>query len=156
MAMTTPSPNSFRRIKPKFWSGAYRVWGIDNKEAAIRVLHNPYGAGPERFEFKTADLTANPYIALSGIISSGADGINKGLKLPSPIQRDPANFNKQEQKKLGIERLPETVSSALEEQTQAILRTAIETQIQEFPKKLSNRLKNEPLLTRAVDKEDIY
>ena len=43
MSMTTPTPNSFRRIQPKFWSGAYSVWGIDNKEAAVRVLHNPYG-----------------------------------------------------------------------------------------------------------------
>ena len=113
MSMTTPTPNSFRRIQPKFWSGAYRVWGIDNKEAAIRVLHNPYGAGPERFEFKTADLSANPYIALSGIIASGTDGIKRNLKLCEPVQRDPANFSKSEQKKLGIKLLPTSVSSAI-------------------------------------------
>ena len=113
MSMTTPTPNSFRRIQPKLWSGAYRVWGIDNKEAAVRVLHNPYGKGPERFEFKTADLSANPYIALTGLIASGTDGLKKNLKLSDPIQRDPANYSKTEQKKLGIELLPTSVSSAI-------------------------------------------
>jgi len=113
MSMTTPTPNSFRRIQPKFWSGAFRVWGIDNKEAAIRVLHNPYGRGPERFEFKTADLSANPYIALTGLIASGTDGISRKLKLEDPVQCDPANYTKAERKRLGIELLPTSVSSAI-------------------------------------------
>jgi len=113
MSMTTPTANSFRRIKPQFWSGAYRVWGIDNKEAAIRVLHNPYGEGPERFEFKTADLSANPYIALTGILASGSDGIEKKSVLSDPVQKDPANCTRAEMKKLGIELLPTSVSETI-------------------------------------------
>jgi len=58
MSMTTPTPNSFRRIKPQFWSGAYRIWGIDNKEAAVRVLHNPYGDGPPRKGSNSRPLTS--------------------------------------------------------------------------------------------------
>ena len=113
MSMTTPTPNSFRRLQPKYWSGAYRVWGTDNKEAVVRVLDNPYGKGPERFEFKTVDLSANPYIAPAGVIASGTDGIRRNLKLSDPVQRDPANYSKAEQKKLGIELLPTSVSSAI-------------------------------------------
>ena len=113
MSMTTPTPNSFRRIKPRFWSGAYRVWGVDNKEAAIRVLHNPYGDGPERFELKTADLSANPYLALTGILASGTDGIANKTPLPEPVQKDPAKFTKTEMRKLGIELLPTSVSRAI-------------------------------------------
>nr|WP_217523351.1 glutamine synthetase family protein [Pleurocapsa sp. PCC 7327] len=41
MAITTPSPNSYRRILPHSWSGAFRCWGFDNREAAIRVPTNP-------------------------------------------------------------------------------------------------------------------
>ncbi|NET53629.1 MAG: glutamine synthetase, partial [Merismopedia sp. SIO2A8] len=37
MALTTPSTNSYRRIRPHCWSGAFRCWGMDNREAAIRV-----------------------------------------------------------------------------------------------------------------------
>jgi len=41
MALTAPSANSYRRFKPHCWSGAYRCWGIDNREAALRVPSNP-------------------------------------------------------------------------------------------------------------------
>lgn len=113
MAMTAPTVNSFRRIRPHAWSGAFRVWGVDNKEAAIRVPHNPFGEGPERFEFKTADLTANPYVALAGIIAAGADGIAGKHTLSDPIEKDPANYTKSEMKKLGIEPLPASVTEAV-------------------------------------------
>lgn len=112
-AMTAPTANSFRRIRPHAWSGAFRVWGVDNKEAAIRVPHNPFGEGPERFEFKTADLTANPYVALAGIIAAGDDGIAGKQSLPDPIEKDPANYTKAEMKKLGIEPLPASVTEAV-------------------------------------------
>jgi glutamine synthetase len=113
MSMTTPTANSFRRILPRAWSGAFRVWGIDNKEAAIRVPHNPFGGGPERFEFKTADLSANPYIALAGVIAAGADGLARDSELPDPVQIDPARYTREEMKKLGIEHLPTSVSAAV-------------------------------------------
>ncbi|MEM1369662.1 MAG: glutamine synthetase family protein, partial [Cyanobacteria bacterium P01_H01_bin.15] len=41
MAITTPSTNSYHRLQPRCWSGAYQVWGYDNREAAIRVPTNP-------------------------------------------------------------------------------------------------------------------
>lgn len=33
----TPSVTSFDRIQPQCWAGAYQCWGIDNREAALRV-----------------------------------------------------------------------------------------------------------------------
>jgi glutamine synthetase len=37
LAVTTPSINSFERLKPRCWSGGgYRCWGMDNKEAPLR------------------------------------------------------------------------------------------------------------------------
>ena len=38
MAITTLIPNSYRRIMPHGWTGAFQFWGIDNREAAIRVI----------------------------------------------------------------------------------------------------------------------
>ncbi len=114
MALTTPTPNSFKRIQPKFWSGAYRVWGLDNKEAAVRVLRNHFGGGPRQFEIKTVDSSANPYIALTGVISAGLDGIANKLALPEPLQRDPGNLSDEERKALGVELLPVSVLEALE------------------------------------------
>lgn len=114
MALTTPTPNSFRRIQPRAWSGAFRMWGIDNKEAAIRVLANPFGEGPNHFELKTVDLSANPYIAVFGVIAAGWDGIQRNLKLSEPIQVDPANLTEAERKSLGVDLLPTNLEEALE------------------------------------------
>lgn len=113
LAATTPSPNSFRRLQPSTWSGAYTAWGIDNKEAAIRVLQNPFGAGPTNFELKSMDLSANPYVALGCVAAAGLDGIARDLQLGPPVQRNPAVLSVEERKKLGVERLPESLSAAL-------------------------------------------
>ncbi|HEX2072700.1 MAG TPA: glutamine synthetase family protein, partial [Geodermatophilus sp.] len=36
-ALTTPSFNSFRRLRPSTWAAATTAWGFDNREAAVRV-----------------------------------------------------------------------------------------------------------------------
>jgi glutamine synthetase len=72
MALTTPSVNSYRRIRPHCWSGAYRCWGFDNREAAIRVPTFPEPPSPTHFELKTIDASANPYLALGDVIAAGA------------------------------------------------------------------------------------
>ena len=113
MALTTPTPNSYKRIQPKFWSGAFKVWGLDNKEAAIRVLMNPFGGGPKQFELKPVDSSANPYIALTGIIAAGLDGVSNNMKLGEPLQRDPGNLSEEERKELGVELLPTDLEKAL-------------------------------------------
>ncbi len=126
MVFTTPTLNSFRRIQPKFWSGAYQVWGWDNKEAAIRVLRNPFGGGPKHFELKTMDCSANPYIALTGVIAAGLDGISKKLTLPEPLQRDPGNLTDKEREKLGVRLLPVSLEDALSElEKDSVLKDAL-------------------------------
>ena len=46
MAVTTPTANSFRRLGPGCWAGAFRCWGFENKDrvsdadhAAIEAKH---------------------------------------------------------------------------------------------------------------------
>lgn len=113
LAATTPSPNSFRRLQPSTWSGAYTAWGIDNKEAAVRVLRNPFGDGPTNFELKSMDLSANPYVALGCVVAAGLDGIDRQLPLASPVQQNPANLSDPEREAAGITRLPESLAGAL-------------------------------------------
>lgn len=114
LAATTPSPNSFRRLQPSTWSGAYTAWGIDNKEAAIRVLRNPFGDGPTNFELKSMDLAANPYVGLGCVLAAGLDGIARGLELGEPVQQNPATLSDDERTAAGVARLPESLSAALE------------------------------------------
>lgn len=113
MAITTPSKNSYRRLEPQQWSGAYECWGYDNREAALRVPTNPTLPSPTHFEVKTVDASANPYLALGAIIATGLDGIRNQLKLPQPVAVDPAILTEQERKNQGIKRLPTNLDEAI-------------------------------------------
>jgi glutamine synthetase len=113
LALTTPTPNSFRRLRPGAWAGVYRVWGYDHKEAPLRVPTERRGA-PTNVELKASDASANPYIALAGVIAAGLDGIERGLDLPPPIDIDPGQLDEAERATRGIERLPTTLDEALE------------------------------------------
>lgn len=114
MALTTPSPNSYRRIRPHCWSGAFRCWGIDNREAAIRVPTHPENPSATQFELKVADASANPYIALGGVIAAGLDGVRKGLELPEAVSVDPGTLTESERQERGIEALPTSLGEAIE------------------------------------------
>ncbi|MCH2141155.1 MAG: glutamine synthetase family protein [Phycisphaerales bacterium] len=111
-ALTAPSTNSYRRIRPSTWSGAYRVWGHDNKEAALRVPSMRSG-GPTNIELKVADASANPYLSLAGLIGAGLDGIQRHLTLPEPIACDAGRLSEEQRSVEGIELLPGTLSEAL-------------------------------------------
>ncbi len=112
MALTTPSVNSYRRLLPHCWSGAYRCWGPDNREAAVRVPSNPTGC-PTHFELKTVDASANPYLALGAAIVAGLDGVQRSLEAPNPVTVDPGNFSPEELSSQGIERLPSNLGEAI-------------------------------------------
>ncbi len=117
MTLTTPSVNSYRRISPHSWSGAFRCWGFDNREAAIRVptsFASPSSSNfsPSHFELKTVDGAANPYLALGSVISAGLDGIKRGLKLGKQVSVDPGHLSETEREKLGIDSLPISLGNA--------------------------------------------
>jgi glutamine synthetase len=114
MAITTPTTNSYRRILPHLWSGAYRCWGYDNREAAIRVITDPETGLPGHFEFKVVDATSNPYLALGAIIAAGLDGIRQKLEPGNPVDVDPGNLSDAERKKRRIEALPTSLGETIE------------------------------------------
>ena len=55
-----------------------RVWGVNNKEAPIRLCTLADGSSRD-FEFKMLDATANPHMALAAIIVAG---LQVSLALP--------------------------------------------------------------------------
>jgi len=112
MAITTPTPNSYRRILPSSWVGKYGCWGFDNREASIRVVREPDG-NIKHFEFKTSDATSNPYLSLGAIICAGVHGIQKKLQLPEPVQLDPAMLEEDERFKRNIKDLPSSLDHSL-------------------------------------------
>lgn len=114
MALIAPSCNSYRRIQPQSWSGAFRCWGLDNRESAVRVPSNPEETGSTHFELKTVDASANPYLALGAVIAAGLDGINKALDPGKPVDIDPGSLTEAERQTHNIQRLPENLGVAIE------------------------------------------
>ena len=117
LALTTPSVNSFHRLQPHFWASAYTAWGIENREAAVRVPSRYWDdeAGTTNLELKASDPSNNPYIALGGLIAAGLDGVASDLEPGAPVDQDPGNLGEEERERLGIRRYPTTLDGALDE-----------------------------------------
>jgi glutamine synthetase len=113
-ALTIPSKNSYRRIRPHFWAGAFRAWGHQNREAAVRACSSPDGSRATRFELKTADATANPYLALGALIAAGLDGLQRDLVLPEEATVDPGMLPEAERQTKGMDPLPQNLGEALQ------------------------------------------
>ena len=113
-AITIPSKTSYRRIRPHFWAGAFRSWGHQNREAAIRVSKNKAGTRASRFELKTVDATANPFIALGAVIAAGLDGLLRNLNLPQEVDQDPGLIPEDQRKNRGIDQLPRNLGEAID------------------------------------------
>ncbi|MGB9977919.1 glutamine synthetase family protein [Methanobacterium sp.] len=112
MAITTPITNSYRRIKPHYWSGAFQCWGIGNREASIRVIPE-FDGKIKNFELKTVDASSNPYLVFGAVIAAGIHGIKQEMELEEPVQEDPGNILQGEDYK--IKRLPSKLEKAIEE-----------------------------------------
>ncbi|AQZ62111.1 glutamine synthetase [[Actinomadura] parvosata subsp. kistnae] len=114
-AITAPSLSSLQRLRPGYWSGAYTCWGIENREAALRLIPSTPLLGPDHanIELKPSDAAANPYLALTAVIAAGLAGIEDRLAPPGPIQEDPATWTDQQRADHGIHRLPTTVQQQL-------------------------------------------
>jgi glutamine synthetase len=115
-ALTAPSFNSYHRMVPQAWAGAYRCWGHDNREAPVRAA-SPLRGSEERStnaELKSADATANPYLALGGLIAAGLDGLDRGLEPPEPVQVDPGTLAGDERAARAITPMPATQAQALD------------------------------------------
>jgi glutamine synthetase len=115
-ALTAPSFNSYHRIVPSFWAGAYVCWGPDNREAPVRVASSFRGSEEQstNAELKASDASCNPYLALGALIAAGLDGIEQGLEPPEPTTVDPATLTDEERAARGIDRMPATQAEALD------------------------------------------
>jgi glutamine synthetase len=115
-ALTAPSFNSYHRIQPQHWAGAFVCWGVDNREAPVRVASTFRGSeeASTNAELKACDASCNPYLALGGLIAAGLDGIERGLEPSEPLAVDPATLSTAQRKRRGIVPLPATQAEALD------------------------------------------
>lgn len=116
LALTCPSVNSYRRLQPRFWSSAYTAWGPDNREGAVRIPSTFASdrPGSTNAELKACDASANPYLALGGLLAAGLDGVERRLEPGEPAMVDPADYSDAERAARGIARFPATLAEAVD------------------------------------------
>jgi glutamine synthetase len=114
--LTAPSFNSYHRLVPQFWAGAFVCWGHDNREAPVRVasVFSGLEEASTNAELKACDASCNPYLAVGGLIAAGLDGLERGLEPPEPVEVDPATIAEDERTRRGILGLPATQEEALD------------------------------------------
>lgn len=115
-ALSAPSFNSYHRILPHYWAGAFVCWGYDNREAPVRVASPLRGfeEASTNAELKAADASCNPHLALGGLIAAGLDGVARGLAPPEPVGVDPGGLSESDRAARGIARMPATQAEALD------------------------------------------
>jgi glutamine synthetase len=146
LALSCASVNSYRRLQPQMWASAYRAWGPDNREAALRVPSSFRNQEEQstNLELKACDSSCNPYLALGAVIAAGLDGLERRLELPPPVTVDPFTLNDEERSALGVARHPASLTEALDNlERDSLLMEA-----------LGDRLAGSYLAVKRLDAED--
>lgn len=115
-AILAPSVASYVRLVPSRWAGAYRCWGRENREAALRLVTGSTGETDvaSNAEIKCLDASANPYLVVGAVLTLGVAALDQGLTLPEEVSGDPATMAPVDLQRSGAERLPETAEAALD------------------------------------------
>jgi glutamine synthetase len=117
-AITAASPVSGERLQPHHWSAGAVCLATRNREALLRIppIVELGSAGPARqmrLEYRGADASANPYLALGAIVRAGLEGMRAGSPAPEILDRDPATLDGAEAERFGVAALPATLGDAL-------------------------------------------
>ncbi|MFP5331056.1 MAG: glutamine synthetase family protein [Acidimicrobiia bacterium] len=114
-AVTNQWVNSYKRLVRGFDAPIWVSWGYNNQSALVRVptvkANKPSSV---RVEYRSPDAATNPYLALSVLLAAGLRGIERGYELPDEVPGNVLEMSSQERREAGIERLPETLSEALD------------------------------------------
>ncbi|MFH8347710.1 glutamine synthetase [Streptomyces sp. NPDC018045] len=127
-AVGCPTPASYLRLVPSVWAGAYRCWGLENREAALRFITGAAGEGGAgaNAEVKCFDQAANPYLVVGSLLAAGLAGVEEDLRLPDGYGNDPARADADERARCAIERLPDSLQEAVRHfERSAVLREAM-------------------------------
>jgi len=116
-AIVAPTVNSFKRLVPGYEAPVYGGWAHINRSALIRIPH--YTTGREksiRVELRCPDPSANPYLALTGMLASALDGIDGKMTPPKPLNNvNVYHLSTQERIDHAIVDLPGSLAEALDE-----------------------------------------
>ncbi len=114
-AFSAPSIASYYRLTPNRWAPVRADLGVQDRGAAVRVapVFLPSPEEPARqfnVEFRVADGSNCPYLALGAIAWAGVDGLTRQLTLPAANAKAPLLPRSLEAALAALEEDEETVS----------------------------------------------
>lgn len=112
-AVTNPLVNSYKRLVPEFEAPVYIAWSAQNRSPLIRIPHAK-GAS-SRIEVRSADPSANPYLALALVLAAGLEGIKEKAVPPAPVNDNIYEMTQGDRRRRKIGALPSDLHEALEE-----------------------------------------
>ena len=86
-AFLMPTVNAYRRMTLHSLAPTHVNWGHDNRMTLARVPDERGNA--TRVEFRAADGSANPYLAIAAVLFAGLDGVRRKLDPPAPLSGNP-------------------------------------------------------------------
>jgi glutamine synthetase len=93
-AVTAPSVPSYYRLRPNHWAPVHADVGALDRGASLRICPVSSSDPAQRarqfnLEFRVADATASPYLALAMLVQAGLDGVRElreiDLQSPRPL-----------------------------------------------------------------------
>jgi glutamine synthetase len=113
-AITNQWVNSYKRLIPGYEAPCYISWARRNRSDLIRIPQ--YEPGKEyatRVEYRSPDPACNPYLVFAVMLAAGLEGIEKGYKLPAPVEENVFEMAEDERQRRGIETLPGNLFEAI-------------------------------------------
>ena len=83
-AVANPTINSYKRFGPDTLAPWLIDWGLDNRSAMVRIP--PERGSASRMELRLGDASANPYLAIAGLLGAAYLGIRDSLDPPDPLE----------------------------------------------------------------------
>ncbi len=115
-AVTNQWVNSYKRLVAGFEAPIYVFWARNNQSALVRVPTIKKGkTSSTRVEYRAPDAACNPYLAFSVLLAAGLAGIENNYELPPEVMGNVFEMTASERAAIGIERLPATLSHAIDD-----------------------------------------
>jgi len=125
-ALTAPTVNSYKRLKPgttssgATWSPVWISYGYNNRTQMLRI------PAPGRIEDRTVDGSCNPYLAAAAVLASGLDGVAQKLDAGEPNSENLYSYSYDELTARGLRSLPANLLDAAGElERDDVLRAAL-------------------------------
>ncbi|MEB3200585.1 MAG: glutamine synthetase [Synechococcaceae cyanobacterium] len=92
LPLACPLALSYRRLQPGSWSAPFQSWGVENREAALRLVPSADDGADAHLELKVADPAANPYLLVGGVLALLPEALGHPRPLPAPVRGDPSRL----------------------------------------------------------------